>query len=175
MAPEMKWNPKAELDLCAAILLGNQDGERVRPNWAKVSSIMEDLGYEFSKDAMAQHLSKHIMRDFKARCELASSSSGAESAANAAGPPETPKADKPRKATTPRKKGTAATTPAKDGSASAKRRRSSKKTAEDGADADAADGGSAKKTKVEENGAKTPTRVKSGIESAAKARDNQDA
>ncbi|KAJ4316439.1 hypothetical protein N0V84_007877 [Fusarium piperis] len=64
---EKKWDANAERDLCVAVIMGAQDGERMRYNWPKVHSAMEALGYSFTKDAISQHFSKSIMRDFKAR------------------------------------------------------------------------------------------------------------
>ncbi|KAJ4262666.1 hypothetical protein NW757_000918 [Fusarium falciforme] len=64
---EKKWDANAERDLCVAVIMGAQDGDRMRYNWPKVHSAMEALGYSFTKDAISQHFSKSIMRDFKAR------------------------------------------------------------------------------------------------------------
>ncbi|RGP66838.1 hypothetical protein FLONG3_8710 [Fusarium longipes] len=64
---EKKWDANAERDLCVAIIMGAQDGERMRYNWPKVHSSMETLGYSFTKDAISQHFSKTIMREFKGR------------------------------------------------------------------------------------------------------------
>ncbi|KAL4723296.1 hypothetical protein ACLX1H_009786 [Fusarium chlamydosporum] len=64
---EKKWDANAERDLCVAIIMGAQDGERMRYNWPKVHSSMEALGYSFTKEAISQHFSKSIMRDFKGR------------------------------------------------------------------------------------------------------------
>ncbi|KAJ3516385.1 hypothetical protein NM208_g14851 [Fusarium decemcellulare] len=47
--------------------MGAQEGERMRYNWPKVHSAMDALGYSFTKDAISQHFSKSIMRDFKNR------------------------------------------------------------------------------------------------------------
>ncbi|KAF4945859.1 hypothetical protein FGADI_11601 [Fusarium gaditjirri] len=64
---EKKWDANAERDLCVAVILGAQDGERMRFNWPKVHASMVALGYSFTKDAISQHFSKSIMRDFKGR------------------------------------------------------------------------------------------------------------
>ena len=50
---EKKWDANAERDLCVAIIMGAQDGERMRYNWPKVHSSMEALGYGFTKDAIS--------------------------------------------------------------------------------------------------------------------------
>ncbi|KAM0343729.1 hypothetical protein ACHAPU_008320 [Fusarium lateritium] len=71
---EKKWDPNAERDLCVAIIMGAADGERMRYNWPKVHNSMETLGYSFTKDAISQHFSKSIMRDFKTRHGAVSSS-----------------------------------------------------------------------------------------------------
>ncbi|KAM0427327.1 hypothetical protein ACHAPT_007762 [Fusarium lateritium] len=64
---EKKWDANAERDLCVAVIMGAQEGDRMRYNWPKVHSAMEALGYSFTKDAISQHFSKSIMRDFKSR------------------------------------------------------------------------------------------------------------
>ncbi|KAF4961463.1 hypothetical protein FSARC_10172 [Fusarium sarcochroum] len=64
---EKKWDSNAERDLCVAIIMGAQEGDRMRYNWPKVHSSMQALGYPFTKDAISQHFSKSIMRDFKGR------------------------------------------------------------------------------------------------------------
>ncbi|EKJ78824.1 hypothetical protein NXS19_010105 [Fusarium pseudograminearum] len=94
---EKKWDANAERDLCVAIIMGAQDGERMRYNWPKVHSSMESLGYSFTKDAISQHFSKSIMRDFKGR-------HGEVSAGNSPAPASTPTPKKtPRKRATPAK------------------------------------------------------------------------
>ncbi|RGP64146.1 hypothetical protein FSPOR_8164 [Fusarium sporotrichioides] len=94
---EKKWDANAERDLCVAIIMGAQDGERMRYNWPKVHSSMESLGYSFTKEAISQHFSKSIMRDFKGRHEDAS-------AGNSPAPATTPTSKKtPRKRATPAK------------------------------------------------------------------------
>ncbi|KAF4971384.1 hypothetical protein FZEAL_9866 [Fusarium zealandicum] len=87
--PEKKWDATVERDLCVAIIMGAQDGDRMRYNWPKVHGSMETLGYSFSKDAISyvflllmapcqsfastnrrqnrQHFSKTIMKEFRAR------------------------------------------------------------------------------------------------------------
>ncbi|KAF9775498.1 hypothetical protein IL306_006375 [Fusarium sp. DS 682] len=89
---EKKWDANAERDLCVAIIMGAQDGERMRYNWPKVHGSMEALGYSFTKDAISQHFSKSIMRDFKGRHGNVSTST-----------PATPKKATPRKRATPAK------------------------------------------------------------------------
>lgn len=49
---DKKWDPVAERDLCIAVFLGNSDN-KIRFNWPKVVSIMEGLGYNFTKDAIS--------------------------------------------------------------------------------------------------------------------------
>ncbi|KAF5670316.1 hypothetical protein FHETE_4561 [Fusarium heterosporum] len=92
---EKKWDSNAERDLCVAIIMGAADGERMRYNWPKVHNSMEALGYSFTKDAISQHFSKSIMRDFKTR-------HGAVSSSNS--PTPTPKKAVTRKRAAPRKK-----------------------------------------------------------------------
>ncbi|EHK24471.1 uncharacterized protein TRIVIDRAFT_219926 [Trichoderma virens Gv29-8] len=68
MAPqEKKWDDAAERDLCVAIIQGNQEGTKVRYNWPRVEEIMTSLGHSFTRDAMSQHFSKTIMKEFHAR------------------------------------------------------------------------------------------------------------
>ncbi|KAH0494337.1 hypothetical protein TgHK011_000959 [Trichoderma gracile] len=115
MAPqEKKWTDAAERDLCVAIIYGNPG----RYDWPRITTIMEGLGYTFTKDAMSQHLSKTILKDFKARC------SDEVVAAAEATPPASatkPKATPRKAASTPRKrakngvKGQAAAADAGDG------------------------------------------------------------
>lgn len=50
---EKKWDANAERDLCVAVIMGAQDGDRMRYNWPKVHSAMEALGYSFTKDAIS--------------------------------------------------------------------------------------------------------------------------
>ncbi|KAF7542870.1 hypothetical protein G7Z17_g11207 [Cylindrodendrum hubeiense] len=64
---EKRWHANAERDLCLAIILGNQETDRARHNWPKVHSIMNDLDYTFTQDAISQHFTKTVMRDFKVR------------------------------------------------------------------------------------------------------------
>ncbi|KAF4987319.1 hypothetical protein FGRMN_10444 [Fusarium graminum] len=92
---EKKWDSNAERDLCVAIITGAADGERMRYNWPKVHNSMEALGYSFTKDAISQHFSKSIMRDFKTRHGAVPSSDS---------PTPTPKKTTTRKRATPRKK-----------------------------------------------------------------------
>ncbi|CEI69795.1 unnamed protein product [Fusarium venenatum] len=94
---EKKWDANAERDLCVAIIMGAQDGERMRYNWPKVHSSMESLGYSFTKDAISQHFSKSIMRDFKGR-------HGDTSTSNSPAPATAPTSKKtPRKRAIPAK------------------------------------------------------------------------
>ncbi|KAM5351968.1 hypothetical protein ACJ41O_004691 [Fusarium nematophilum] len=93
---EKKWDANAERDLCVAVIMGAQDGDRIRYNWPKVHGAMETLGYSFTKDAISQHFSKTIMRDFKARHGEFSSSSNSPA-------PSTKKASATRKRSTPGK------------------------------------------------------------------------
>lgn len=49
MAPqEKKWTDAAERDLCVSIIYSHQS----RYDWSRVTTIMEGLGYTFTKDAM---------------------------------------------------------------------------------------------------------------------------
>ncbi|KAH7157066.1 hypothetical protein EDB81DRAFT_945425 [Dactylonectria macrodidyma] len=64
---EKRWHANAERDLCLAIILGNQETERPRHNWPRVHAILNDLGYSFTQDAISQHFTKTVMRDFKIR------------------------------------------------------------------------------------------------------------
>ncbi|KAK7417156.1 hypothetical protein QQX98_004759 [Neonectria punicea] len=66
-ATDKKWSPNAERDLCLAIILGSQEGDRTRHNWPKVYDLMNHLGYSFTKDAISQHFTKTVMKEFKAR------------------------------------------------------------------------------------------------------------
>ncbi|KFA66661.1 hypothetical protein S40285_03052 [Stachybotrys chlorohalonatus IBT 40285] len=65
--PEKKWDAAAERDLCVALIMCNQESERVRYNWAKVHSFMQSHGYQFTRDAISQHFTKVILKDFKGR------------------------------------------------------------------------------------------------------------
>ncbi|PHH70003.1 hypothetical protein CDD80_6319 [Ophiocordyceps camponoti-rufipedis] len=68
MAPgEKKWDAAAERDLCIALFYAANEGGRVTTNWPVVSTIMERLGYTFTKEALSQHWSKTILKDFKVR------------------------------------------------------------------------------------------------------------
>ncbi|KPM37197.1 hypothetical protein AK830_g9353 [Neonectria ditissima] len=92
-APDKKWSPNAERDLCLAIILGGQEGERTRHNWPKVYDLMTNLGYSFTKDAISQHFTKTVMREFKARHGTVSLGSSPA--------PTSKKASTPRKRATP--------------------------------------------------------------------------
>ncbi|POR34160.1 Uncharacterized protein TPAR_05654 [Tolypocladium paradoxum] len=65
-AGDKKWDMAAERDLSVAIILANNEG-KPSYNWPKVYSIMESIGYGFTKDAISQHFTKVVMKDFKAR------------------------------------------------------------------------------------------------------------
>ncbi|KAL6809039.1 hypothetical protein GGI42DRAFT_350524 [Trichoderma sp. SZMC 28013] len=99
MAPlEKKWDDSAERDLCVAIIMGNQDGTKTRYNWPRVEEIMNGLGHTFTKDAMSQHFSKTILKEFRARHP--------ESDTTATPPASATKPKTPRKSATPSKKRT---------------------------------------------------------------------
>ncbi|KAK1245313.1 hypothetical protein MKX08_004942 [Trichoderma sp. CBMAI-0020] len=68
MAPqEKKWDDAAERDLCISMIYCNTESGKVRQNWPRIEEVMKGLGYAFTKDAMSQHYSKTIMKEFKAR------------------------------------------------------------------------------------------------------------
>ncbi|KAL6698926.1 hypothetical protein J3F84DRAFT_405857 [Trichoderma pleuroticola] len=99
MAPvEKKWDDSAERDLCVAIIMGNQDGTKARYNWPRVEEIMTGLGHAFTKDAMSQHFSKTILKEFRARHP--------EGDITATPPASATKPKTPRKSATPSKKRT---------------------------------------------------------------------
>ncbi|KAL7963596.1 hypothetical protein V8C34DRAFT_300102 [Trichoderma compactum] len=99
MAPvEKKWDDSAERDLCLAIIMGNQDGTKPRYNWPRVEEIMTSLGHTFTKDAMTQHFSKTILKEFRARHP--------EGDTTATPPASATKPKTPRKSATPSKKRT---------------------------------------------------------------------
>ncbi|PFH60021.1 hypothetical protein XA68_11542 [Ophiocordyceps unilateralis] len=64
---EKKWDATAERDLCTALMMSAQEGGRSNANWSKVCIMMESLGHGFTKEAMSQHYSKVILKDFKSR------------------------------------------------------------------------------------------------------------
>ncbi|KAM0247367.1 hypothetical protein ACHAQJ_009875 [Trichoderma viride] len=101
MAPQdKKWDDSAERDLCVALILGNQETGKSRLNWPRTAEIMDGLGYSFTKDAMSQHFTKTIMKEFNARHN---------STATTDSPPlsaRKPKAAGKKAATTPSKKRT---------------------------------------------------------------------
>ncbi|KAH8131467.1 hypothetical protein FP744_10003652 [Trichoderma asperellum] len=67
MAPQdKKWDDSAERDLCVSMVYCNNEGKG-RTNWPRIEEVMNGLGYSFTKDAMSQHFSKTIMKEFKAR------------------------------------------------------------------------------------------------------------
>ncbi|KAM4059915.1 hypothetical protein HRG_002466 [Hirsutella rhossiliensis] len=63
---EKKWDATAERDLCIAVIMASQEG-RVTYNWPKTHAIMDSIGHAFTKDAMSQHFTKRILKDFKTR------------------------------------------------------------------------------------------------------------
>ncbi|KAJ6441955.1 C-myc promoter-binding protein [Purpureocillium lavendulum] len=95
---EKKWDAAAERDLCVAIIMGNQEG-RTNYNWPKVHAFLTQLGYKFTKDAISQHFTKVVMKDFKQRHGDEPSKSGAST-------PKKP--GTPRAASTPAKRKTPA-------------------------------------------------------------------
>ncbi|KKP07421.1 hypothetical protein THAR02_00483 [Trichoderma harzianum] len=99
MAPvEKKWDDSAERDLCVAIIQANQDGTKKTYNWPRVEEIMIRLGHTFTKDAMSQHFSKTILKEFRARHP--------EGDTTATPPASATKPKTPRKSATPSKKRT---------------------------------------------------------------------
>jgi hypothetical protein len=48
-----KWDVAAERDLCMAMIVGNQNSERIKYNWPAVHAFMTTLGYNFTKDAIS--------------------------------------------------------------------------------------------------------------------------
>ncbi|PHH65165.1 hypothetical protein CDD81_3296 [Ophiocordyceps australis] len=85
MTGELKrWDAAAQRDLCIAVFLATQDG-RITYNWGKTHAIMSERGYTFTKDAISQHFTKIILKDYKNR--LGPSSSGPST-------PKTPKTPK---------------------------------------------------------------------------------
>ncbi|KAK4070090.1 uncharacterized protein Triagg1_6511 [Trichoderma aggressivum f. europaeum] len=99
MAPlEKKWDDSAERDLCVAIIMGSQDGTKRSYNWPRVEEIMTSLGHAFTKDAMSQHFSKTILKEFRARHP--------EGDITATPPASATKPKTPRKSATPSKKRT---------------------------------------------------------------------
>ncbi|KAL7795248.1 hypothetical protein V8C37DRAFT_48323 [Trichoderma ceciliae] len=103
MAPQdKKWDDSAERDLCVAIILGNQELAKGRHNWPRISEIMNSLGYSFSKDAMSQHFTKTIMREFRARHTTAGATDSPPLSARkskAAGKATTPSKKRTKKST----------------------------------------------------------------------------
>ncbi|KAI5466911.1 hypothetical protein BGZ63DRAFT_430327 [Mariannaea sp. PMI_226] len=88
---DKKWDSNAERDLCLAIIMGNQESEKARHNWPRVHTLMTNLGHSFTKDAISQHFTKTIMREFKAR------HSGADCAVTASPTSASKKRATPRK------------------------------------------------------------------------------
>ncbi|KYK55761.1 hypothetical protein DCS_07725 [Drechmeria coniospora] len=63
---DRKWDAAADRDLCVALIVSSHEG-RVVHNWSKVHAILQQLGHSFTKEAISQHFSKVVMKDFKAR------------------------------------------------------------------------------------------------------------
>ncbi|KAL6860283.1 hypothetical protein ACO1O0_004310 [Amphichorda felina] len=63
---DKKWGPSEERDLAMAVILAQQ-GEKVKYDWPRVHEYMTEWGYSFTRDAMSQHWTKRIMKDFKQR------------------------------------------------------------------------------------------------------------
>ncbi|RCI15877.1 hypothetical protein L249_2383 [Ophiocordyceps polyrhachis-furcata BCC 54312] len=64
---EKKWDATAERDLCISIIMSISNEGKASYNWPRVTTSMEALGHGFTKDAMSQHFSKVICKDFKNR------------------------------------------------------------------------------------------------------------
>ncbi|KAL7944414.1 hypothetical protein V8C42DRAFT_88319 [Trichoderma barbatum] len=97
MAPqEKKWDDRAERDLCIAIIQGNQESAKNRYNWPRIEVMMTKLGHTFTKDAMSQHFSKTILKEFRARCP--------EDETTETPPASATKPKTPRKSATPSKR-----------------------------------------------------------------------
>ncbi|KJZ80385.1 hypothetical protein HIM_00235 [Hirsutella minnesotensis 3608] len=64
-----KWDATAERDLSMAIIVAGQNGPEGRGsyNWPQTHEIMKSIGYAFTKDAMSQHFTKVMLKDFKTR------------------------------------------------------------------------------------------------------------
>ncbi|KAM3504560.1 hypothetical protein MY10362_003478 [Beauveria mimosiformis] len=62
-----KWDGNAERDLCLAMMLGGTESDKFRPDWNSTHKMMNDLGYNFTKDAINQRWSKTILKEFKSR------------------------------------------------------------------------------------------------------------
>ncbi|PHH93187.1 hypothetical protein CDD83_10736 [Cordyceps sp. RAO-2017] len=98
MAPfEKKWDEKTERDLCVAIISASQTGAM---NWPRIHEIMTEIGYEFTKDAMAQRYSKVILKDFKERHGNLPSKAAPDTPKKST---STPRKRKPAAAKTPKK------------------------------------------------------------------------
>ncbi|OAA43788.1 hypothetical protein NOR_04363 [Metarhizium rileyi] len=65
MPVSKKWDIRAELDLCMAVI--QTGGSTSSYKWPAIHEIMRQLGHDFTKDAVSQHFTKVILRDFKAR------------------------------------------------------------------------------------------------------------
>ncbi|PHH74674.1 hypothetical protein CDD82_4822 [Ophiocordyceps australis] len=78
-----RWDAAAQRDLCIAVFLATQEG-RITYNWAKAHTIMSERGYTFTREAISQHFTKVILKDYKSRV---GSSSGPST-------PKTPKTSK---------------------------------------------------------------------------------
>ncbi|RDA90185.1 hypothetical protein CP533_1025 [Ophiocordyceps camponoti-saundersi (nom. inval.)] len=64
---EKKWDATAERDLCISLIMSTTNDGKASYNWPQVTLSMEALGHAFTKDAMSQHFSKVICKDFKTR------------------------------------------------------------------------------------------------------------
>lgn len=49
-ASERKWDANAQRDLCLAVILTSHNGRS--HNWAQIHSLMDKMGYSFTKDAI---------------------------------------------------------------------------------------------------------------------------
>ncbi|KAG6004113.1 hypothetical protein E4U21_001384 [Claviceps maximensis] len=67
MPPSKKWEMTAELDLCMAIIITG--GSTAASKWLDIHTVMRQLGYDFTKDALSQHYTKKILRAFRPRLD----------------------------------------------------------------------------------------------------------
>ncbi|KHO02035.1 uncharacterized protein MAM_01036 [Metarhizium album ARSEF 1941] len=65
MPATKKWETTDELDLCMAIILTG--GSTNSYKWPEIHEIMTSIGHGFTKDAISQHFTKVILRQFKGR------------------------------------------------------------------------------------------------------------
>ncbi|PWI73984.1 hypothetical protein PCL_09260 [Purpureocillium lilacinum] len=110
-AGDKKWDAAAERDLCVAIIMGNQEG-RTNYNWPKVHAFLTKLGYKFTKDAISQHFTKVVMKDFKTR-------HGDDPIKSGASTPKKPSTPRRAAASTPSKRKTPTSAKAKAAAKSA--------------------------------------------------------